>query len=155
MKYVVLCLLITILCCNSNSLKEKELELKEKELILKEKELEIGQENNKKTRTESVDKKKPNVVLFNDIEYLYGTWINIKNRDCKIRYTRDGRFVFIDMVNEIEEELVGNYVLKNGKISMLYDDRHQQVFLFAKDETIKNNKIYIVLNNKYIFEKSN
>ena len=158
MKKVLFCfILICSFSCNQKNdetTKQRELDLKERELNLKEKEIEVLTIQKKATMNKSSESKTlSNLVLFSNIEYLYGTWLCVSNPSTFIKFTRDGKFSFIDNTNNSTDELMGNFELDSGKILMLYDDRHKQTFKFIKD--LKNNRLIVFHNENYIFIKAN
>jgi hypothetical protein len=144
-------------CNNSNNQKEKELELKEKELSLRERELGLKAiEKTKQNETPKSGSISQNVAGPNElsnIENLIGYWFTPHGATVNIRFNRNGRFEFNDYnsSSEKEELLTGEFILQNGTITLMYDDRPKQNFKFYKGESGDDN--YYIKKNGYYFVK--
>lgn len=161
MKRIITTLFIIIsvlTSCNTSTSpeKQKELELKEKELNLKEKELQLKEQsissnNRQESSTENSKNKKINEL--SDIENLIGYWFIPHGASLNIKFKRDGNFEFNDYnsTTETEELLTGTYELKNGTLTLMYDDRPKQDFKFYKGKDGDEN--FYIKKSGYYFVK--
>jgi len=163
-----------ILSCNNS--KNKELELKEKELELREKEINLELSKLQKidtlsqakvqeiktqglVNTESTGQKQNETVNVVDpsvsnINNLLGYWVDHDNEKIIMYFQRDGTFIFNDLNYSTEsyEELTGTYKLRNGKLTLLYDDRASQNFNFVKE--ISKIPTYYIQKGRYLMVKA-
>jgi hypothetical protein len=132
--------------------KQKELELKEKELALKEKEL---NQKEKEEATEDVaeddtedeadgdeevaeEEAKPAPANgASDVDKLVGEWSDTDEPSIHMKFTRDGKFEFTDWNSKTEKELKGNFELRGGSLTLLYDDRPNKPSNSGRAETVR------------------
>lgn len=143
--YLLTILSFFLSCKNENSQKEKESQLKEKELLLKE---------NENPKEKSERKSATEIIEVSNVENVIGNWFIPHNATVNIKFTRDGRFVFNDYNSQTEQEevLTGEFKVKSGVITLLYDDRARQKFKIKKG-TNGDTNYYITKGNDYYFVK--
>jgi len=152
---LLLLVFIAVACNESASDSNKELALKEKEIALKEKELELKEKSDEaemaepaaEPSEEEASPAQPNEL--SNKEMPIGNWFKPGEATVNIKFYRNGRFEFNDYnsVKEEEELLEGDYELKDGTLTLKYDDSPGQKFKFYKDGTefyIKKGSYYFV-----------
>lgn len=160
-------LALSTLSCNDS--KRKELELKEKELELKEKELNleilklkkidsVSVTDVKRLKNDAVSAEQQSLQVsdpsVSNINNLLGYWVDSENENIFMYFDRNGSFSFTDLNSSTEqyEELHGTYTLKNGKLTLFYNDRAQQTFNFFKENL--RTPIYLIQKGRYLMQKA-
>jgi hypothetical protein len=86
---------------------------------------------------------------LSNAEILHPIPIGLEN---KLPSVRDGHGIgYFDRASEKEELLTGEFILQNGTITLMYDDRPKQNFKFYKGESGDDN--YYIKKNGYYFVK--
>jgi len=156
---LLLLVCIAVACSESASDSNKELELKEKELALKEKELELKEKTDEAETPEPAAEpspEEPKPAGSNELsnkEKLIGNWFKPGEASVNLKFYRNGRFEFNDYNSKTNEEelLVGDYELKDGTLTLNYDDRPGQKFKFYKD----GREFYIKKGSYYFVKEDN
>ena len=144
--------------CSAPSEKQRELDLKERELKLREKELELqanlGTGGSGKEKDSKVAVENALDAELSNVENVIGYWFIPHNATVNIKFLRNGSFKFNDYNTLLgkEEVLRGTYQLRNGSLTLLYDDRPKQSFRFYKGNPGDKN-YYIKGSAGYYFVK--
>jgi hypothetical protein len=87
---------------------------------------------------------------------ILGCWAAIRKEDVTISFYTDTSFVFYDYNSKIkeEEELKGKFEVDDSVLTLFYNDRPRQRFIFKKD-TNDVPRYYIQGGPSYFFRRSN
>jgi len=154
---LILLLFVLAGCNGSGTEQVKESNSKEAEPAVEVKETPEKPEAEEAGKSEKEEKsetaeKKPAPAKDNElsnVENLLGNWFKPHEASINIKFYRDGRFEFNDYNSQKDEEelLEGKYELKNGTLTLMYDDRPKQNFKFYRDGGqyyIKKGEYYFV-----------
>jgi hypothetical protein len=101
----------------------------------------------------NAEAKKPTIQI-KPSEYILGCWFKPHDAGIKMKFTRDGHFIFNDY-NDIlgkEEVLKGKYAINGAVLTLYYDDRPKQNFKYYKGTN--GDKNYYIRKGEYYFVKS-